>query len=140
MKELPLCWYGIELLPKNVLDLAISLDLAIKDVDEETGLYSWGDTFYALREDFEEETGIRFELRDVWGASTGPSPIIGFFSNWDVESVTMEQMGYIEGLLEMMNYPTSYKVCWYPDIDETVSTSIDIYVFIPSFLARSVRS
>ena len=74
VKELPLCWYGIELLPKNVLDLAISLDLAIKDVDEETGLYSWGDTFYALREDFEEETGIRFELRDVWGASTGPSP------------------------------------------------------------------
>ena len=137
VRELPLCWYGIELLPKNVLDLAIELGLAVRN--EENGRFSWGDTFYALRDDFEAETGVRFELRDVWGASTGPSPIVGFFSNWEVEAVTMRQMGHIEGLLGMMGYPDGYKVRWYPDIDETVGAGVSIRLFVSSFCAHSVE-
>ena len=121
VRELPLCWYGIELIPKNILDLSISLDLAVKN--EVTDRYRWAESFYNLRDEFEEESGVHFELRDVWGASTGPSPILGFFSNWEVESITRKEMRYIKRLLRMLKYPKDYKLRWYPDVDETVSTT-----------------
>ena len=120
VKELPLCWYGVKLLPKNLLDCAISLGLAIKDHDEPQ-YYRWGDTFYNLRDDFEADSGVHFELRVAWG---GPTSILGFFSNWEIESITPTKLMFINNLLELMNYPPECELLWYPDVHETVSVVI----------------
>ena len=113
------------------MELAIELGLAVP-LEFEEDEYSWGLSFYKLRDAFDEDTnGICFDLVDVWGTTFEELPLLGFFSNLDVPNVSPEDMRYIHGLLDMMKYPKGLKerhLRWYPDINETVSPILSFRV------------
>ena len=141
--DLPLCWFGIRFHPKQALELAIELDLAVRNT---TGRreYDCFWTFNKLRASFKEETGLSIGLQQVWSPNGGEISILAFYSNREYESITMDKFRLAYGLLEMMKFPEDKMLMrWYPDINETVCRVADdiagvVAHFIDSAEARYV--
>ncbi|KAH9927212.1 uncharacterized protein BXZ73DRAFT_102798 [Epithele typhae] len=124
--DLPLCWFGVPLLPDLFLNLSVSLGLAQKSP---RGEWYWLRSFYALRDAFEKETGVHFDMEQVWGANPSRplEPIVAFCSNRGIQHVTEEMVNKVEDLLDMLGYPEDRwegELRWFPARLETVTMTL----------------
>ena len=88
-EQLPLCWYGVALLPDNLLELTVECKLAVRECpDHPDSMWDWYRSFRNLRDEFERESGIRIDLQQVHGLGT--LPFLSFWSNWEIKRVTMD--------------------------------------------------
>ena len=118
-RALPLCWYGVPLLTKNLIEFAVDVGAAVPDACV-PGAFDFPASFQRLQSEALER-GLGIDFRQVW-STRGPIYVLVFFSNRQYEEILMGTLMDAALFLRWLEYPEEKAVLrWYPDIHEDVS-------------------
>lgn len=118
--DLPLCWLGIPFQFSLIEDYATNTGLGVPVTE---GYWSRipdsmdvMKTWLVITDNFYEDSGIKIDIREVWGAE---HPIITFISNRQTCDITMDQHHAIEDILADMGVEKE-EAKWFLDRRELV--------------------
>ena len=139
-KKLPLCWYGVPFYPDIVFAYAERIRLGVyleeKVLNLKAGDLDIYNTWPRLVKWFEEQSGFTMQLHQVWRAR---EPLLTFFCNHEMASVTRENWELIDAMLDEMEYPPECELMWYLDIGLNVRLSMLSIIASASLLAHDAR-
>ncbi|KAM5534941.1 hypothetical protein V8D89_011401 [Ganoderma adspersum] len=115
-KKLPLCWYGVPFYSGIVFAYAKRIRLGVYMKRENLNLKP-GDldiykTWPKFVKWFEDQSSFTMQLHQVWDERM---PLLTFFSNREIRSVTDENWELINAMLDEMEYPREIEPMWYLD-------------------------
>ncbi|RPD75897.1 hypothetical protein L226DRAFT_391934 [Lentinus tigrinus ALCF2SS1-7] len=100
-------WRGLPFMKPIIVQYAKSKGLAVRKGDAQ--IIDVDETWFALRDKFFEETGIRMSMRELGR----PLPILAFYSNHEMDRIKQRQKVQIRRLLLDMGYEADFPLVWY---------------------------